>query len=770
MEYVLYMNRPASWWNDLCRDATPLGNGFHGAMVYGNARHERIMLSHIRLWAGGENGCLPDVGDRLEPMRRAIRAGDIVGADTMLTDALHQRGYAIRQPVPVPAADLRLHIPMAEAFTAYSRRLYLNEGLSVVEYRDGEQTVCSRTFVSQADDVVVTHVNRPAEVELTMHHTDQVNGQAAYPETFRCGTLERGGEIYRTAQVSYGDDGVPLMYSVVVRVVHDRTGTLVLSRVLPHTDGDEAVQEAADALRRLEPRFEPLFDRHVRLFRTLFERCAFALDLGEEGDTRDLSNRRLLDMAYTQELPGALAEKLWAYGRYLLISSTAPDSLPCSLTSLFSGDYKAFWGINMANINLEMIYWQAAPGLLPEYMLAVFDYYEQAMEDMRECARKLFHCRGIYLSAVTVPGAMRACCPFPHIINWTGGAAWVSQMYVDYWQYTGDDGFMRERAFPFLKEAALFYEDFLVWEGDTWHVIPSLSPENHTASFRGQPEFPESVQTAVDAALDIALIRALFDNLLDMGRRLGAPAAQMAVWQRLRSGAPAYRYNEDGSPREWLDDDFPDREQHRHQSHLYPVFPGMELARADERTLAGYRLGGLKRVDGALEYQTSWSLMQNACLMARCRDGENAYKSLWLMARSCLMENLLTLHNDWRDMGICLEMPMAPFQIDANMGFTAAVQEMLLYSDGQRVELLPALPAAWKAGRIGPLATRCHVLVTIKWEEEDETALLTARRDTAFVLCVRGREPQPLQLREGESYRLPKRGHYTKRMEDPYAV
>ena len=115
MEYVLYMNRPASWWNDLCRDATPLGNGFHGAMVYVNARHEHIMLSHIRLWAGGENGCLPDVGDRLESMRRAMRAGDIVGADTMLTDALHQRGYAIRQPVAVPAADQRLHIPMAEA-------------------------------------------------------------------------------------------------------------------------------------------------------------------------------------------------------------------------------------------------------------------------------------------------------------------------------------------------------------------------------------------------------------------------------------------------------------------------------------------------------------------------------------------------------------------------------------------------------------------------------------------------------------------------------
>lgn len=758
MEYTLYMNRPASWWNDLCREATPLGNGFHGAMIYGNARHERIMLSHTQLWAGGKNGYLPDVSDQLAQMRHTIAEGDILKADGMLSQALHERGYDICQPTPIPAGDLRIHIPMRESFSKYSRRLQLNDGLSVVQYNDGADTICSRTFVSKADDIVVTHVNCNAEVVLQIHYSDQVNGKSPAPEIFQVQERVNGQEKIIMANVSYtANAGVDtLHYGIVVRVINNQNGVLIISRVLPKPVTTSDLKKEADSLQKIVADFDTLFERHAKLFRTVFERCTFQLDsLQKDNQTRNMTNRSLLDMAYDSDLPNALTEKLWAYGRYLMISSSDPHSLPCSLTSMFSGDYMAFWGINMANINLEMIYWQTGPGQLSEYMLSVFDYYDNAIEDMKECARKLYGCRGIYLSAVSVPGFLRICCPFPHIVNWTGGAAWVSQMYVDYWHYTGDDEFMKNRAYPFLRETALFYEDFLIWNDSKWHVIPSISPENHTSSFCGMEEFPEQVQTSVDATLDIALIKALFHNLLDMGQKMDVPAIDMKRWQQILDCAPDYQYNEDGSPREWLDDRFPDREQHRHQSHLYPVFPGLELARENNTVLKQYQLGGMKRMRDGLEYQTSWSFVQNACLMARCRDGENAYKSLCLMARSCLMENLLTLHNDWRDMGIGLEMPLSPFQIDANMGFSAAVQEMLLYSDQKQVELLPALPSQWSKGKIGPLATRCHVLVTVEWENGDETAAIVATDDVTLTLHVKGRKSVVLHLTKGEEYRLP---------------
>jgi len=385
-----------------------------------------------------------------------------------------------------------------------------------------------------------------------------------------------------------------------------------------------------------------------------------------------------------------------------------------------------------------MTYWQVLPGRMTELMLPVFDYYEKNIDDMRENARKLYGCRGIYLPAVSTPGGLKIDCISSHIINWTAGAGWLAQHYYEYWAFTRDNDFLVNRAFPFLREVGAFYEDFLVWKDDKWHAYPSISPENRSSTYRGGEEVDGMIQTSIDATMDIAIIREVFTHLIELGGAAGATSKEIDVWRRFLKGAPEYQSNESGAPREWLHEDFTDRDAHRHQSHLYPVFPGSELARSGEETLKSYREGGLRRMTIGLASQTSWSLTQNACLLARVGDGENALKCLSLVSRSTLMENLFTVHNDWRGMGICLKMARAPFQIDANMGWTAAVQEMLLFSNLDRIDILPALPEQWAKGSIGLLATRTGVDVAIEWDMKKNNGKveLTAIRDVEFRLYL----------------------------------
>ena len=745
MQHKMVMNRPASWWGNNWREGTPLGNGYHGALVYGAVANERIMLTHTKLWRHGKYGELPDVSDKLFEMRALLENGEIEKADPMLTDALTERGHDIRQPVPVPAADLNIYIKPEDGFSKYKRELSMDTAESVVSWNDGDTPYRTKAFVSRADDVVVVETDAKAQISLSCHKSDNMASAGHFENT---ADAEEGEWLFFMAETDKKQHGA------VARVIKTGDKTLIIARVFYEGDHTTKWRELKEYIGNL-PCFgyDALFLRHKPVHQELFERCEFVLEDEKYGP--EATNRELLDAAYCEGLPNALTRRMWAYGRYLLICSSDEKSLPCSLTSLWSGDYDAFWAINMANINLEMIYWQALPGLLPEYMLAVFDYYEAEMETLRDCAKKLYGCRGIYLSAVSAPTSLGACCKAPHIINWTGGAGWIAQLYYEYWLYTRDMDFLEKRAMPFLREAGLFYEDFIVWKADGWHVYPSVSPENRTENYKGTGrKFSDATQCSIDAAMDIAIIKEVFGHLIELGKITGAKNSELAKWKKILEAVPPYKYNEDQSPREWLHDDFPDNEFHRHQSHLYPVFPGLELARADKITQR-YRLGALKRLTLGLEAQTSWSFAQGANLFARCGDGANAHKCLGLIAKSTLCENLFTLHNDWRDMGVSLVMPSAPFQIDANMGWTAAVQEMLLYSDKNRIDILPALPGQWERGSIGPLGTRCGANVKLKWDKKAKTAEveLTAAYDTAFELYLPGRKLN-LKLSKNETYSI----------------
>lgn len=404
MRHTLVMRQPAAWWSGQWREGLPLGNGFTGALVYGGAVHEKILLNHARCWRETYQSELPDVSELLPEMRRRILAGDVLGADGLLARALTERGYAGQTGYPFPIADLRLETPVVEGFMHYRRALELDSAQAFVEYDDAGHHYRRRAFVSSADDVLALELVSDAElanvsVGLSVHLPDEVNSRGiCLPEDEQ--VVSEGEYILYAARVD-GED-----FGAVARVMHGPGRVLVLCAVFPDGGRDERWDELKRRLAGLPMDYSALLERHLPAWRARLNRCQLRLDDSEFEP--DALNERLLERAWDGQCPNALIERMWEYGRYLITAATAPGSLPCPLMGLWSGEYRAGWAFNMANINLEMIYWQALPARAPELMLPVFDYYDAMLPGMRENARRIFGCRGIVLSAVSAPEIGRA--------------------------------------------------------------------------------------------------------------------------------------------------------------------------------------------------------------------------------------------------------------------------------------------------------------------------------------------------------------------------
>lgn len=472
---------------------------------------------------------------------------------------------------------------------------------------------------------------------------------------------------------------------------------LILVKVFATGERQRQWSRLKEELSQLASDYDVLLSRHVALHQPLFR--SVGLDLDDEGDD-GRCNEEMLLAAYEGTAPAGLVRKLWAFGRYLFISGTHEHGqTPFGLYGLWGGDYRLIWGHHMANENVQMMHWHSNVGGLSCLNRALFRYYNGLMEDFRDNARKLYGCRGIYIPAGTTPGIGVPNQIVPVIMNWTGAAGWLARHYYEHYRYTGDLHFLRDEALPFMREALLFYEDFLVPGPDGKYIIyPSVSPENTPQNFmpKDGQQLAHPMPTAMNATMDVAIVKELLQHTIQASHLLGIHKEDIPRWEAMLGRLPAYMVNPAGAVKEWLHPAFEDRQDHRHLSHMYPVFPGQEVTREQQPELfKAFETAVHQRRLGA---QSGWSLAHMSSVYARLGDGDRALECLDVLARSCVLHNGFTLHNDWRQMGVSMTMPAAPVQLDANLGWVNAVQEMLLYVSPQWIKLLPALPSSWVKG------------------------------------------------------------------------
>lgn len=700
------------------RSMLPCGNGETGAMTDGSAGVDTILITRHDLWAGVPvKKELPDLTLPFQEMRRRIDSGDYLSAQNLMTDALEADGYLQPTAVPFPLGELHVHtLHTNMPFSSYRRGIHMDRGECFAQWRYDESKSLRRLFVSRADKFLYYNIRDEQKkeylVELTFANGQDGRNPAVKKEIqaslFR---LAKGHCIYYGAAVEKSSFGAVLKIfpeEGTVVPTEDRKGLLLKGRSFTICLATFAKEKKETAFRRIfrelnalspECPYENALDAHQKLHMAIYKDVDLCLADEEECA---FSNEKLLDDAYDSAASPALLERLWRFGRYIFLCGTGRNCNPFALYGLWPGEYELPWCQNVGNENIQMIYWHAMAGGFPEAVEAMIIYYTDQIEAFRENAQKLFGCRGIYVPGYTAPtslGGIPSNGPgvnYPVILNWISCAGWLCRHMMEYANYSGDKEFIERHILPFITETARFYADYVQWKDGVCRIIPSVSPENTPKNLMPEnfhDEMAHACPVVYNATMDFAVMKDVLEKALLLCSLFSNDISEeeQASWKTILEGIPAYMLNQDGAVKEWMAEELEDQYAHRHLSHLYPVFPGDEITYEKDRKSGLFQAFEKAAKYRKMESRTGWSFVHSACIHNRFRQGEQALEYLDMLVKSCVQPNLFTVHNDWRHMGLSMDLGnFSPIQLDALLGAVHVLQEMLVWVCRDTVYILPA--------------------------------------------------------------------------------
>ena len=768
---TLWYHQPARYFEE----SLVLGNGRMGASVFGGVGSDKIYLNDATLWSGEpvNANMNPDAYKILPLLRKALN-----NENYPLADTLNRKLQGKYSESYEPLGTLYINFHNNGSPKEYYRELNIANAISKVEYDIGDVKFSREYFVSYPDRVMIIRLTSSQKGAL--HFDIKFESLLKYKISTSENELNAIGFAAIQAKPDYlgnipnaviFDESKGTKFSAIVKIKNTDGTITTTDSALSLSKGTEALifvyvatsfngydkNPATEGLNNAIIAHDQLYNAyskpytelkqaHILDYQNFFNRVRLHLGKTEAPDLP--TDERLKRYAEGKEDKN-LEVLYFQYGRYLLISSSRTPGVPANLQGIWNPYLRPPWSSNYTtNINVEENYWLAENTNLSEMHLPLLGFIKHISETGKITARTFYGvngwaaCHNSDIWAMSNPvGDFGG--GDPVWANWNMGGAWLSTHLWEHYLFTHDMEFLKNEAYEIMRGAAQFCLEWLVYDKEGKLItMPSTSPENKyitTSGYHGA--------TLYGGTADLAMTRACLEQAVAASKILNEDADSRHKFESALARLHLYQIGKKGNLQEWYYDWNDEDPQHRHQSHLFGLFPGHQITPYNNPELAS---ACRKTLEIKGDETTGWSIGWRINLWARLGDGNHAYKMYRELLKYVEPDSVKTHFQRGGGTYPNLFDAHPPFQIDGNFGGAAAVAEMLVQSTETEIRLLPALPDAWDSGSVKGICARGGFEISMEWEDHSLKKIAILAKQGGNTTLISGNKQKMVSLKKGE--------------------